>query len=236
MVYRRRRRVFRRKRRFIPKYTKRKLIKGYLKRKARKGNTAVFKLKYNVQLTTDQMQAGVYGSLLNPEAVVNGTGVYNDWSPLGSLYDNYKICAIKLSMMPEYNVSMYNSTAMAFASSSPIYSCIDYDNLGVTGAVVPSIDDMDEYENCKRFNPYKPWKRYMRVPKYNVNPSKGPTAGVAQPDVNLGKGYYAIRGPTTSTYPSYGVWYLRQYSTTPAETSLYGTLRVTCYMACKNRQ
>lgn len=217
------RRPFRSRYPRVTKRTGRKIVKAYLRKKSRTGNTAVFKLKYNLELNVSDLQAGVFGSLTNPTAVVNGTGTVNDWSGVTGLYDSYKVCAVKLSFIP-YNA--VNVTDPATPGSSygywPLYHAIDYDNSGVTG---PLPTDLDEYENCKMYNTYKPWKRYMRVPKYSTNSPGG------LPTVILAKGnYFDVQQP-----PIYGVWYLRMQDGPATELVVAGKLRVTMFIACKNR-
>lgn len=223
----RRRRVYRSRNPRVTKRTGRKIIKSYLRKKARKGNTSVFKLKYNQELTTTDLQAGVFGSLTNPVAVVNGTGTVNDWANFPNIYDSYKVCAVKLAFIPYNNVSqtIVGGTGGTTYGYWPLYHAIDYNDVGVTGASVPS--DLDEYENCKMLNMYKPWKRYMRVPRYNVNPARSNF-----PATTLAKGGYFS---TTTNLPGHGVWYLKMQDSSSFELSLGGKLRVTMYVAFKNR-
>lgn len=227
------RRPFRSRYPRVSKRTGRKIVKSYLRKKSRKGNTSVFKLKYNLELTVANLKTGVYGSLTNPTQVVNGTGTVNDWASLPGLFDSYRVCAVKLSFIPYSNVGVQDpanpNTALGYW---PLYHAIDYNNqsAGNTGTItIPS--DLDEYENCKMYNMYRPLKRYMRVPKYTSNPRNDSSFTSDDIPVTLQKGNYF----DITRLPSYGAWYLKMQDTSAEDLTQGGKLRVTMYCAFKNR-
>lgn len=227
MPYRKTRttRRYRRRGRYIPRYTKRRLIKSYLRKKARKGNTIVAKQRYLVEniLSTD-LQGGIWGSLCNPINTVNATtSTVTDWSSYAALYDNFRPCAVKLNWMPQYNTPVGQGTGGTIAVSgyTPIYHIIDYDDAN-TGFTPYTIAQMQEYENCKMFNGYRPWTKYMRVPKY-----------VSQSGSMVRPGWYNV---DEAGNQDNGLWQIRASDNTGNELTVAGTLRITFYLAYKNRK
>ena len=227
MVYRRTNRRRYRRTRKVPKYTKKRLIKSYLRKKAKRGNTVVSKLRFLQELSTTELSAGIAISMvsLNGAVIDPGTSSWGgsvlDWSNYTGLYDNYRPCAVKIQIIPNQNVSTHDTT---YSQYVPLYSCVDYDNTQTT--TKPTVSDMNEYENCKFHNLYRPIKRYYRIPKYTSQSSDtGNNVTVIQ------KGYY----PTArATNDSSGIIYLR----CPANptSGLNVNLRLTYYVAFKNRK
>lgn len=232
--------------RFVPKYTKRKIVKGYLRKKARKGNTIVSKMKTVCKIAPNDMVNGCKGSFVNPYLTFSGvsgaTGPPSDWTSYENLYDSYRICAIKLKWIPNVNnISFGVSGAATFVNGyMPGYLAADYDD--AFADTMPTVTQINEYENCKSMNLYRPWKRYFRVPKYTSNPNSN-----VVPQVGLGnKGYFNLRvGSDESGYPNHGRWmfiteaadFVEQTAMTPANEGLnVGTLIITTYAAFKNRR
>lgn len=235
--YRSKRRYSRKSSRRSHGKMKKRSFKSWMKSKKAKGTAHVYKLRKNFDITTADLTTGLYGSLTNPEAILGGTGGYQtDWASIKSLYDSFRLCALKLEWLPVANTN-YASGGQT-AGPSPlyypsIYRVFDVDNPGVTGVTIPSVDEMEEYEKCKMKNPYRPFKWYFKCPKYSVNPGVGGTLSLPV----LAKGYYyPTNGDPLTTWPAHGVWYLRSPSTPYDDIFYAGRLRITQYIACKNRK
>lgn len=84
-----------------------------------------------------------------------------------SLYDAYKINAIKIRFIPSQTVSNSLST-ISNAQNTRFISIIDYnDNTPPT-----SLNDMRQYHTCKVTNAFKTHTRYIYKPKYQLGASQ----------------------------------------------------------------
>ena len=142
--------------------TKRRLKRRM--RKYQKQGYQLFKLRAD-PATTGPSALGFYnvrGCLTNPTRVFNGGTTVNDWSNVSGLFDSFRVCGIKIKYIPR----VPNDTSAAF-SFAPVYGIIDYENVDTASPVATASDCM-QYERLKIFNYYRPWKWYIRVPKYNA--------------------------------------------------------------------
>ena len=89
-----------------------------------------------------------------------------------SLYDMYKIKAVKVMILPSQTENNSLTTVNNAFASSRFFSAIDYNDATVPTAV----DDIRQYKTCKSTPVLKPHYRYIRAPKildtssYSVTP------------------------------------------------------------------
>lgn len=232
-----RRRTFRRRFRPRRRFRKSGFIKNYLRRKARKGNTTVAKCRFVRTAVSDS--TGAYYMkvhLMNPVEPwtdINSFAVnpVTDWTSFSDLYDNFRVCAIKVKWIPSNNSTpTFNSTTPGLIGNlyAPMYSCIDYDS---SSTQIKTFNQIIEYENMKVHNLYRPFSRFFRVPKYLANPISDLTQGG---DPVLSRGYFPT-DPTSGLRPNYGWLYLYTENNLPTVGTL-GQFIVTYYIAFKNRR
>lgn len=89
------------------------------------------------------------------------------WSEFQSLYDSYKINAIKIKFIPSQTVSNSLST-VANNQNTRFISVIDYND----DSNPTSIDDLRQYHTCKVTNAFKTHTRYIYKPKYVIGASQ----------------------------------------------------------------
>lgn len=213
MPYRRRRYTKRRSR----KRYGRKAVKRYV-RKMRNMGMAFFKLRTAPQYTSDAAGLMAYGfSTTNPSLTtsVNGAAYVNaceDWANLITLYDQYRVFAVKITFTPD----LPNDTSTV-TSYRPCYIYVDYDSTTVQTTTAATI----QYENCKVRNLYRPFTIYRKIPK-SLNPT---TAG------NIVQfGWMDVAAPQPVGHIGLTVTAGVDLSTT------YGQFLVTYYVAFKNRR
>lgn len=226
MVYYRRRSSYRKK--STKKYSKRKIIKRYLRKKVKTGNCVVSKLKLRFTEATTSLQTGIHSPLLVNAQMWNGGGsLPADFINYSALYDDVRLAAIKIKYIPYGNVNVINQTGPVNLYNAPIYFCIDYNNEYNNVSPTPlSINAMQEYENCKMFNPYRPWKKYIKVPKLLADASSG---------IKLRPGWQDI-SVAEMAQSTMGSYYIRSESLGGTELELGGQFWITWYMAFKNRK
>lgn len=131
--------------------------KSYKRRQSfkRSNNQAVtqFKLKKVYSASSDSF--GNIVTTIQPSSVTTCT----DWSSLQTLYDNFKVVAIKKELRP-YSVGNESSTAGANVRGN-LVSIADMDY----GSLPSSLSDAVQYNSCKFLNSRTAQTRYLKIPK-----------------------------------------------------------------------
>lgn len=218
-MYRRNRRTNVR-RRFYGGVTKKRYGRMMVKRalnKMRRTGLSVFKIRTNPAFTSDGSGEILYGiSTTNPALTtsVNGGAYVNacgDWSNLVTLYDSYRVFAVKIKFVPRFPNNLSATT-----NFKPIYVYCDYDS----PTVVTNTNNANEYENCKMKNLFMPWTVFYRIPK---------TLNLASNSTIVSFGWMDIANPQPTGH-------IGMFSDGLSATSNYGDLQVTYYVGCKNRR
>lgn len=196
---------------------KRSFAKRVLRR-AHKDGKNIFKLSGVVSLDSNSI-TGVMThtvSTTNPGAYYDGASALPDLSNLTALYDQGRICAIKLRFIPNYP----NDLA-SFANYKPVYIVRDDDD----ASLASSISEMVQYENFKVKNLFMPWKYYTKCPRV-----VGAAAGTAF--VNVGSmGWFDL-----AAAQSLGAIKIYADGLNTASNNTYGQLVITYYIAFKSRR
>lgn len=138
--------------------------KRYMRRRSVvKSNRATFwKFKGIISLVASTGTVNARICLTNPANFdLVGTAV-QDWANITTLFDSYRVNAIKLKYFPAIP---YNTTSTTPAIAyQPLYIVHDTDST----TAIASENDMLQYEfpQLRTKNLYKPWKAYFKVNKY----------------------------------------------------------------------
>lgn len=104
-----------------------------------------------------------------------------------SLYDMYKINAVKLTFLPQVTNSISSGAVNNPNASSRFFSVIDYND----GSAPTSIDELRQYHSCRMTPILRKHKRYIMKPK--ILDSNGfsisPWMSTASPSAN----YYGLK-------------------------------------------
>lgn len=178
-----------------------------LRRKYNKGATGkrLFKFRAVVPIFTTAGGAISQFFSRNPTALP-------EFSTCGGLFDSAKVCAMKFHWLPSQPNGSSITTVYA-----PAYVLYDPDE---TAAPVATADAALQYENCKVFNLYRPFKYYRKLDRITQQSTAG---------VTLGGGWSDI-----VTMPSNGG--LMLFAAGLDATEEYGQLVVSYYVAFKNRR
>lgn len=165
------------------------------------------------------------GCLTNPTRCFNGSNAVVDWLLVQGLWDSYRVCGIKIKYVPHTPSAqqVLPTTAQYF---QPLYGIIDYNNLD-SSSPFSGLNEIVQYERMKVFNLNKPWKWWIRVPKYTGATTSSVGVGV----ITQNRGFF---NTATSELPAVGCWYL--YGENLNASTTYGTLVITYYLALKNRR
>lgn len=192
----------------------RRAVKRFMQKRAKIG-LHNYKLRTNPEMITDAAGTMQYRfSTTNPSLTtsING-GAYsnavNDWTNIITLYDQYKVNAIKIVYTP-----YHPNDTVALQVFKAMYSIIDYDSVNPPA----NYNQISEYENMKIKNLYMPWTIYYRIPK-----SYGGTGP------SVGFGWFDIANPQANGC-------IQLYGTGLDASDTYGQLTVTYYVSCKNRR
>lgn len=190
------------RRRVNSRKSKRRTIKRYLRRKSKQGNLTAVKLRLTNTLSSDA------GGTITQYYNFRDPSSTNDWSNFSALYDSYRVFALKIKFVP-----LYPNNLSATTTYMPLYWCVDQDNVDNTG--ITSVGNIVQYENLKVKNMYKPWKIYIKCPKWL--------------QASLPGGFQDIANPVSN-----GV--LVSYGSGFNASSDWGTMIVTYYVGFKNRR
>lgn len=201
------RRTFRKK--AFRKRTGRKAVKRF-QRKASKKGLHVFKLRgvYNFATSLAGDNSDVL-SMTNPGAYLNGASALPDLSSLTALFDNGRICAIKVKYIP-----MRPFDASSVTNYLPCYIVPDFDDETALAGVAQAT----EYERMKVKDLSKPWSYYIKVPKIGSTVAN-----------SVSYGWYDL-----ATMPNQAG--IKFYATGLNTSASYGTIIATYYVAFKNRR
>lgn len=160
MPYGRRKRTYRRPR----KFTRRKRFSRRGTVRTRRGQK-VYYFKRNGNLAYERALDGTANATVNSRGVATDSiNVYAfratdipNFSEFASLYDQFRIKAIKFSAIPIGNVSTYTGTTGA-TGTTPTYSVRSYSVLDFQydASSPTTVSQLREYQNCK-------WKPYNRI-------------------------------------------------------------------------
>lgn len=208
MVFRRRYRIRRFKRRFV---RKRRFLKFRRARPIGSGDAGkrFFKLRRSDDVTigTDANSSVVRQD--NPNTA-------QDWSNVAALFDFYRCCAIKLHFIPAANVNEFPAGA-AGPRFSPAYVFHDANSI----SSIIGVNNVIQYENLVVKNLWLPWKKYYKMTR-NI-----PTSGT---NAISSKGYV----PTASPIPTQSVQiYIPTIGT--QSSGVLGQLITTYYVVARNR-
>lgn len=211
----RRRRYFRKKRMFGRRSfrnVRKKLMKKYTGR-----NQILAKLRGVIDVSSNAFGTvmGFQISTTDPNSFDHNSNQLQDWGNFGAIYDQYRVCAIKLHWIPLLPNNVSSSTEY-----SPFYVVADWDS-GTMNTLTTA--EAIEYGNLKVKNLYRPWKIYYRIPRgFNTEASATMVGSLGWMDVDATQAIGTIQG-TIGSNPITG-------STT------YGQLICTYYIAFKNQR
>lgn len=131
----------------------------------------------------------------------------SDWASVQALFDDYRVCALKIQWVPQ----LPNDTS-AQTGYKPFYIVGDANDV----TALTGITDAIQYENCKVKNLYRPWTYYFKFPKA--------TAGST-----LMNGY-------RDTSVISGTQSVKTYSTGLDTSQDYGQFILSFYITVKNRK
>lgn len=187
------------------KYTKRKpkrntkkwITNRYL-------NIASSKLSFEGTLTSSA--GGVISgnvTLMNPSSATN-------WSAYTTLYDQYRVVAVKLTYIP--NLPNDTSTITGY---HPLFIGFDVDSTSNPA----NSADVYQLGYRKIVNMYRPWTFYVKVPKYNQ---------ISSGSTSTRKGWYDCANPVTAGS-------MKFYGSGFDGSQQYGNTFVTYYLQFKNQ-
>lgn len=162
-------RAFRRKRPFRHRRIRRKKTPLY-----RRPRSKLYSFKRSCELSNLEVLAGSSAAFKN---YIFSLDQLPNSSEYTNLFDRYRICGVKVTFYPPYNISYVAATSTA----SPVmefYSVVDYDS----NASITSLDQMNQYDTLKRSYFNRPHVRYLK-PRPNMkglfNQQGGTTTGTA---------------------------------------------------------
>lgn len=202
------RRTFRRKARFAPRRYRRTVHSQVSK--FRRG---AWPVEFTISLA-----AGVplwHGG--SASFSLNLSAGYNE---LTTLYDQYKIAAVKVRFIPRFYNWVLSST---LAEAPRCYYCIDYDDQ----ATPASEDEMLQRSNCKVFKAWRGFSVYFK-------PSADMTLWNTSTTSAYGRGYQPWIDCDNAAVPHYGLkWGMYHPGDSSGSATPYWDLHVTYYILCK---
>lgn len=140
-----------------------------------------------------------------------------DWTNLQTLFDYYRVCAVKLKWIPSANVNTFPAAASG-PKFAPIY--IVHDPNSVT-AILSTSTVAIGYENMRVKNMWNPWSYYKKFVR-NIRVA--------------GTGSQTIRGyqPTSNPQATQTIQLLFENLGTTSSGQV-GTIIISLYIVCRNR-
>lgn len=125
-----------------------------------------------------------------------------------SLYDMYKIKAVKVSFYPTMTQNVSTGAVNNVYASARFFSAIDYND----GSAPTTVDEVRQYSNCKYSSQVRPHVRFIRNPKIAISNtySFSPWLSTAVSTEN----YFGLKvaaeatGATSNTYSIEATYYL----------------------------
>lgn len=188
--------------------------RGYWKRKQKrytgKGQRGIrfFKLRRVQTISSDA------GGVINVFANNGPQTGFQDWSNIVSLFDSYRVPALKVKYIPQLP-----NDASTLTGYHPVYVIGDVD---ANTPPIISVNEAIQYENCKVKNMYMPWKYYFKCPKL------GGVGNIASVKTQAG-GWIDVATP----YGNAGIQMIGNGFDLSTD---YGTLVWTIYLMAKDRR
>lgn len=207
--------------------SKRPVRKGYGKKKfIRKKRVGLRQpVQYFKRVEYNPGQIVVDATSDNVGAIVFSLAQVPSYTEFTSLYDQYKISAVKVKIVPRYNVSAFDNIQSAAATPyiPQVFTAIDYDDSGVS-----TVSDLLQYQNCKMTRGNVIHQRYLKPRCRNILQNLNGTASARAP----------FRGWIDSADPEvihYGLkWAIPPFATGPIEQTTKFDVVVEYYLAMKN--
>lgn len=130
------------------------------RRRSGKGEFGVRYMKLRRFISNTTSAAG----LLQYDINVRDPSGCSDWSNCSALFDEYRVCAVKLQWTPRLPNDY--STLNTY---TPMGLCFDVNSTSTSGFT--QMTDLMQYENFSAKNVYLPWKKYIKVPKVSTGGS-----------------------------------------------------------------
>lgn len=195
-------------------YRRRYKRRAYRKKWSRKSTARRFKndgKRFFKLTTSDAVQTTSGGQVSN--TYTDNPQDYTDWTQIASLFDSYRVCAIRIKYIPNRPNDQSNVTTY-----QPLYIVQDRDSITPPGTVNAFI----EYENMKVKNLYRPWSYYRKFAKQTSTGVSG--------QVVLAGGYRDCAQPTGTQ-----AIFIVSEPGLQSET-IYGRYITTLYVTAKNRR
>lgn len=164
---------------------------------------------FQMNSTTNDIHGVYYFTLNSVPGVSDFTG----------LYDQYRIMAVKWSLIPRGNASDITPAGTAAAQSVGVFSCLDYDD----STALTGITQYLQYQNHKMTRSHQVHSRYLK-PKINAEILNNTTIANA---LNT-RGWLDVQA---ADIPHYGIKYCLQQAPNSAQQF---DLKVDYYLAFKN--
>lgn len=145
---------------------RRKSYKGWGKRAPRKtghGDVIYRKLKLMVEDTV-AAHTTPYDRVLDIQVAMNDPSPSADYAGLQGLYEEFRVSACKIQWVPQYNTEVPGTT-YSFGSG------VSYMDFNSTSSWI-SYPSIVPYNTMKLHNMYRPWSRYIRLPKLPTSASE----------------------------------------------------------------
>lgn len=192
-----------RKKSYRKKYSRKRTYRKKFSRKRNSGMGQGGKRYFKLSISATCLSSGA-GTLT--DTFGNDPTGLNDWTPVSQLFDDYKVCAIKVQYIPD----IPNGSSIT-TSYQPVYIVGDNnDAAAATGA-----NQIMQQEAFRVKNLWRPWKYYWKFQW------KGNTA--------LSKGYRSVND-TNATQN------IRLWASGLDFNTTYGRYIITHYIVAKNRQ
>lgn len=166
---------------------------------------------FNIEMGTGVTNKGSYAFKLDD---------LNEYSYWTSLFDSYKICAIKLDVIPRGNVMTVNGGDL---NSGVVHEAVDYDDANQ----FTDLDTAVEYGNIKSHRITDRFKRYFK-----------PMFSAATYVSSTSTGYGSRRGWLDCAYhgiPHYAWKYIAQLGGSPGTATYYWDVVATYYVSFRSR-
>jgi len=87
----------------------------------------------------------------------------SDWTSIASLFDEYRLCALKVKWIPRYTTALTDAVTANTYSPMFVYHDVNTPNAPVSNDADEAAADSLNYENCKVKNFYRPWSYYRKM-------------------------------------------------------------------------
>lgn len=181
-------------------------FRRYVSRKIVKYGTGPSAPRFFAIRTTQSVSTNGAG-VIAPVITTDPTG-YQDWSNIAGLFENYRVCAVKIVWIP--------AQANEIATYDPIYVVGDSDDTTALASTNAAI----QYTNCKVFSGQTQWKYYWKFPKVAAT--------------NTG-GTFVLQGGFIETAAPVATGSIKLYGENLPASQLIGNIMVTAYVMARNR-